>query len=411
MRCEVVAIGTELLLGQIIDTNSSWLGEQLALNGIDSHLQIKVGDNIERIVTTLRSSLQRAEAIICCGGLGPTQDDITREAIAKVMGTTLQSNKHIENKIRKMFASRGRSMPQNNLRQALVPVGATAIEDQPGTAPGLICPIDDKVIYAVPGVPYELKQMIQSTILSDMVRRSGRKNVIGSRVIKTWGHSESKLAEMLSQRIEYLNESKEVTLAFLASGIEGLKVRITARAQNSQKLEVLLKEEESVIRGILGDCIFGIDDETMESTIVDILKRLKLTVAIAELTSAGIASTRLSNADPGGSIFLGGIVPNSEISRMTILGLDQDSIGTEESATHLAQKVKSLFSADIGLSITGTHDQTGSSAKGETYLGIAYGKTNLIEKVLLPGDKARIGQFSVISLLNALRLQLCKRLS
>ena len=127
MRCEVVAIGTELLLGQIIDTNSSWLGEQLALNGIDSHLQIKVGDNIERIVTALRYSLERAEAIICCGGLGPTQDDITREAIAKVMGTTLQSNKHIENKIRKMFESRGRSMPHNNLRQALVPVGATAI--------------------------------------------------------------------------------------------------------------------------------------------------------------------------------------------------------------------------------------------------------------------------------------------
>ena len=191
MRCEVVAIGTELLLGQIIDTNSSWLGEQLALNGIDSHLQIKVGDNIERIVTTLRSSLKRAEAIICCGGLGPTQDDITREAIAKVMGTTLQSNKHIENKIRKMFESRGRSMPRNNLRQALVPVGATAIEDQPGTAPGLICPIGNKVIYAVPGVAYELIQMVQSTILPDIVRRSGRKNVIGSRVIKRWGHRES----------------------------------------------------------------------------------------------------------------------------------------------------------------------------------------------------------------------------
>ena len=189
MRCEVVAIGTELLLGQIIDTNSSWLGEQLALNGIDSHLQIKVGDNIERIVSALRSSLERTDAIICCGGLGPTQDDITREAIAKVMGTTLQSNKHIENKIRKMFESRGRSMPRNNLRQALVPVGATAIEDQPGTAPGLICPIGNKVIYAVPGVPYELKQMIQSTILADIVRRSGRKNVIGSRVIKTWCHS------------------------------------------------------------------------------------------------------------------------------------------------------------------------------------------------------------------------------
>ena len=216
---------------------------------------------------------------------------------------------------------------------------------------------------------------------------------------------------MLSERIEHLNESIEVTLAFLASGIEGLKVRITARAQNPHELELSLQEEESVIRSILGECIFGIDDETMESTIIDILKRLKLTVAIAELTSAGVASTRLSNADPDGSIFLGGIVPNSEISRMAILGLDQDSIGTKESATKLAQKVKSLFSADIGLSITGAHDLSGSSSKGETYLGIAYEETNLIEKVLLPGDKTRIGQFSVISLLNALRLHLCKTLS
>ena len=299
-------------------------------------------------------------------------------------------------------------MPHNNLRQALVPVGATAIEDQPGTAPGLICPIEDKVIYAVPGVPYELKQMIQSTILPDIVKRSGRKTVIGSRVIKTWGHSESKLAEMLSQRIEHLNESKEVTLAFLASGIEGLKVRITARAQDSHELELLLKEEESVIRDILGECIFAIDNETMESTIIDILKKLNFTVAIAELTSAGVASTRLSNADPEGSIFLGGIVPNSEISRMSILGMDHDSIGTKESATRLAQKVKSIFSADIGLSITGSHDLTGTSPEGETYLGIAFEETNLVEKVLLPGDKARIGQFSVISLLNALRLYLSK---
>src|SRR4051812_17764339 len=151
VRCEVVAVGTELLLGQIVDTNSSWIGEQLALAGIDSHFQTKVGDNLPRMVEALRQALARSEAVIVCGGLGPTQDDITRQAIAEVMGTTLELDDDIAAHIESMFGSRGRRMPMNNLLQAEVPVGATAIRDpQPGTAPGLICPIGDQVLYAVP---------------------------------------------------------------------------------------------------------------------------------------------------------------------------------------------------------------------------------------------------------------------
>ena len=156
MRCEVVAIGTELLLGQIVDTNSSWIGEQLAIAGIDSLFQTKVGDNMDRMVATLELALSRSDAVICCGGLGPTQDDITKEAIAKVMGVDLELDDEVAARIELMFTSRGRRMPMNNLRQAEVPVGATAIRDpQPGTAPGLICPVtwngEEKVIYAVPG--------------------------------------------------------------------------------------------------------------------------------------------------------------------------------------------------------------------------------------------------------------------
>ena len=172
-----------------------------------------------------------------------------------------------------------------------------------------------------------------------------------------------------------------------------------------------MKEEESLIRKILGKSVFGIDDDTMESIIIDILKRKKLTIAIAELTSAGVASARLSNADTDGLTFLGGIVPNSKVSRTKVLGLDNDRVGTKEAATRLAENVKSLFSADIGLSITGAHDVDGKSSKGDTYLGISFRGVNLIEKVLLPGDKTRIGQFSVISLLNALRLYLDKTTS
>ena len=158
MRCEVVAIGTELLLGQIVDTNSSWIGEQLAIAGIDSLFQTKVGDNLDRMVDTLELALSRSDAVICCGGLGPTQDDITRAAIARIMGVDLELDDEVAARIELMFTSRGRRMPMNNLLQAEVPVGATVIRDpQPGTAPGLICPVvrggEDKVIYAVPGCP------------------------------------------------------------------------------------------------------------------------------------------------------------------------------------------------------------------------------------------------------------------
>src|SRR5690349_7932877 len=153
MRCEVLAVGTELLLGQIVDTNSSWIGEQLALAGIDSLFQTKVGDNAERIASSLRLALSRSDAVIVCGGLGPTQDDITRDVIASVMGVSLVRDHDLEDHIRSLFGSRGRAMPANNLRQADVPEGASLIAQMPGTAPGLVCPIGEQVVYAVPGVP------------------------------------------------------------------------------------------------------------------------------------------------------------------------------------------------------------------------------------------------------------------
>ena len=183
MRCDVVAVGTELLLGQIVDTNSSWLGEQLAAAGIDSCLQIKVGDNLGRIVQSFRTVLNDADAVIVCGGLGPTHDDITREALAEVMGTTLELNDVVADRIARMFASRGRRMSDNNLRQAMVPRGASVIEQTRGTAPGLICPVGNKVMYAVPGVPWELYEMFERAILPDLLARSGERTAIASRVL------------------------------------------------------------------------------------------------------------------------------------------------------------------------------------------------------------------------------------
>ena len=272
MRCEVVAIGTELLLGQIVDTNSSWIGEQLALAGIDCHFQVKVGDNAGRIEFCIRQALERGDAVICCGGLGPTQDDITREVIAQVMGVPLERDEAIVAKIRAMFENRGRVMTDNNRRQADIPVGASAIAEMPGTAPGLNCPLGDKVIYAVPGVPSEMREMMLGTIIPDLRRRSGQTSIIRSLTLRSWGESESGLAERLAGRIEALDPVGNPTIAFLASGIEGLKVRLTAKADDEATVEALLAGEEANVRAILGDIIFGINDQTMEAVVVAALR-------------------------------------------------------------------------------------------------------------------------------------------
>ena len=261
MRCEVVAIGTELLLGIIHDTNSSWIGEQLALSGIDSYYQVKVGDNFERIETTLRSALERSDAVICCGGLGPTQDDITRDVIAHIMDSGMQRDEAIAAEIQRRFERRGRTMSANNLRQADVPVGASPIAQMPGTAPGLVCPVGDKVIYAVPGVPREMREMMEGTILPDLRARAGVSGIIRHRVLRCWGVSESGLAEMLNERIVELDRSGTATIAFQASGIEGIKIRIVTKRDNEADAIAALDAEEAIIRPIVGDAIFGVDDE------------------------------------------------------------------------------------------------------------------------------------------------------
>src|SRR5690242_8939474 len=168
MRCEVLAVGTELLLGQIVDTNAAWIGEELAEAGIDSYEHRVIGDNHARIVAALRDLLSRADAVIVCGGLGPTQDDLTRDAIAEVMGTKLVRHEDLVDTIAAMFSSRARDMPESNLRQADIPDGGDAIPNPIGTAPGLRCPVDDKIIYAVPGVPYEMQLMITEQVLPDI---------------------------------------------------------------------------------------------------------------------------------------------------------------------------------------------------------------------------------------------------
>src|SRR4051812_33295593 len=200
MRCEVVAVGTELLLGQIVDTNSSWIGEHLALIGVDSHFQTKVGDNHFRIVLAIREALARSDAVVVCGGLGPTQDDITRDAIAEVMNVPLHRDTEMIETIRGFFGARGREMADSNMRQADIPEGATFIPQTRGTAPGLICPVGHKVVYAVPGVPHEMKEMMERAVLPALKERSGEQAGVLRPTLGAWGVAGGTVAEAIAAR-------------------------------------------------------------------------------------------------------------------------------------------------------------------------------------------------------------------
>jgi nicotinamide-nucleotide amidase len=414
MKVEVVAIGTELLLGQIVDTNSSWIGEQLALAGLDSHYQTKVGDNPARIEDVLRLALSRSDAVICCGGLGPTQDDLTRDVIATVMGVELVNDEVIAARIADMFASRGRTMSANNLRQAMVPVGAYTMAQQPGTAPGLVCPMPEsvagpgKVIYAVPGVPYEMKQMIDGTVIPDLIARSGEPAVIRSRVLRTWGTSESALAEMLAPRIDELDEIGNPTLAFLASGVEGLKVRITAKAPTEADAIDILDGEEAVLRPILGDIVFGLDDQNMEATIVSMLAERSSTVAVAESLTGGYLAGRICAVPGASAVFKGGVVAYDPAVKFGLLEVPEGPVVTEAAALAMAHGVRRLLKADIGLATTGVAGPDESEGKkvGTVCLGIATSSGERAVTVQLPGDRERIRQFSTITLLDLLRREL-----
>ncbi|HEX5078558.1 MAG TPA: competence/damage-inducible protein A [Geminicoccaceae bacterium] len=405
MRCEVVAVGTELLLGQIVDTNSSWIGARLALAGIDSHFQTKVGDNLGRIVGAIRLALERSDAVILCGGLGPTQDDITREAIAQVMDVPLIRDAAIVARIRALFAARGRHMTENNLRQADVPQGAWPIPQMPGTAPGLVCPLGEKVIYAVPGVPHEMEEMLSGTVLPDLQRRAGVSAVITSRVLRTWGQSESGLAEMLAERITELDALGNPTLAFLASGIEGIKVRITAKTADQATADAILAAEEARLRALLGDYVFGVDDETMESVTLDLLRARGLTLAVAESLTGGLMSARICALPGCGDVYRGGVVAYEVAVKQKLLGVPEGPVVTAQAAEAMADGVRAAVGTDVGLATTGVAgpDEQEGQPVGTLFIGLALGDRVMSEGARLPGDRNRVRQYSVISALNFLR--------
>ncbi len=418
MRCDLLAVGTELLLGQIVDSNSAWIGEQLAAVGIGSHLHIQVGDNVGRIVAELRHLLSDADAVIICGGLGPTHDDLTREAVAEVMGgVPLVLDDSVAATIAELFRSRGREMPENNLRQAMVPSGATVIPQRRGTAPGLICPatIDgvDKVMYLVPGVPHEMQEMIGRAVLPDLVARSGDAATIVSRTLKTWGESESGLNARLDDIVTRLDGDPSVTLAFLARGWNGLEIRLTTRTSSPSAGAALLAPLEAEIRERLGTIVFGADSDSMESVVLDALRSRGWTIGLAESLTAGMVSARLAGISGASDVLRGGIVSYASDVKFDLLGVTPGPVVSEPVALEMAEGARRVLGADVGVALTGVAGPL--PQPGEP--GVAVG-TVCLAVVSPDGSRAttlRLGQnagreqvrqFSVINALDLVRRHL-----
>lgn len=411
MRAEIIAVGTELLLGHHVDTNSTFIAEELAASGIDCHFQTRVGDNIDRIASALEIALARSDAAIVCGGLGPTQDDVTREALAKVMRVELIRDEETLARTRAIFAARGRKMSPNNEKQADVPIGAQVIPQETGTAPGLICPVGQKAIYALPGVPAEMKEMLRRAVLGDLIARSGERAVIASRTLRTWGMGESLLAQIVAPRVEALDAGGRgvPTIAFLARGIEGISVRVTVKAPDDDAARAALDVEEAELRVLLGDKVFATDEESMEHVIGAILTERGWKLALAESLTGGLISSRIV-AQPGASTwFDGSVVCYASSVKHDLLGIKEGPVVTKDAALAMAGSIRRLLGSDVGLSTTGVAgpDAQEGLAPGTVFVGIALpGEEPEAFGLSLVGSRNQIREVAAITSLDALRRRL-----
>jgi len=407
-----VAVGTELLLGQVVDTNSAWLGGKLASAGIDCHVQTRVGDNRGRIAAAVREAVGRSEAVIVCGGLGPTPDDITREALADVLGVALERDPVLLERIRAVFEERGREMSSSNERQADVPRGAAVIPQVRGTAPGLVCPVGERVVYAVPGVPAEMEEMVERAVIPDLRTRAGAQGLsatIASRALWTWGMAESLVAETLAPRLEALDSpGSPVTMAFLADTMRGVQVRLTAKAGTAAAARSLLDAEEVSVRALLGPVVFGVDDDTMESVVGAVLARQGLSLGLAESLTGGLLASRLVSVAGASAWFRGSVVAYDSNVKYRVLGVPEGPVVSERTAAAMAEGAADVLGADVGLGLTGVAgpDRQEGVAAGTVFIGLSSDGGTQVRRLRLSGDRGHIRQLAAMSALDLLRRQL-----
>ncbi len=404
MIVEVIAVGTELLLGQIINSNTSIMGAALAEQGIDAHYQQTVGDNLSRIATAIRVALDRSDAVVMTGGIGPTQDDITREAVCEVTGRELIFSEDYADQLKEWWSRRGREMPQSNLRQAYHPDGAEMIPNPRGTAPGLMLEHEGKLIFCVPGVPAEMEHLMLTEVVPRLVKAMGSQQVIASRVIRTWGRPESEVAEILD---DLYTSSVNPSLAFLASNSE-IKIRVTAKAATAAEARLLIEPMEREVVARLGETVFGSDDETIERVLLRLLSDLGYTIGTAESMTGGMVSARLTELPGSSDVVKGGLVAYASELKQRLLGLaDVTEVVTTDAALAMAQGARNLLDVDVAIAVTGSAGpEPLEKPVGTVIVGVATPADARARELRFSGDRERLRTYGTAAALHLARLAL-----
>lgn len=406
MNVEVLAVGTELLLGQIVNGNAAEIGDRLASYGLDHYRQTVVGDNVERITAAIREAVGRADALIITGGIGPTQDDLTREALCAAAGVSMEFSAEYADHLRVWWERRGREMPASNLRQAEYPAGATLIANGKGTAPGLRLRIGGCWVFALPGVPQEMLPMVDEHVLPHLVAAAGGGGVIVSRLLRTWGESESRIAEIVG---DLYDGHTNPTLAFLASGGE-IKLRITARAADAAAAELLIAPVESEIRRRLGRLVFGAGDDTIERIVLRLCAERGWSLATAESATGGLVAAALTAIPGSSAVVRGGVVAYHPDVKADTLGVSSETVArfglvSAETALEMAEGARRVLAADVAVAVTGSAGPDNlEQPAGTMVIAVATPEGSQARVSRWPGDRERVRVYTTTAALHLLRL-------
>ena len=385
LKAEIISIGTEILLGDIDDTNSKYIAEHLKDLGYDIHYMTAVGDNQKRVINVLKRAIERSDLVITTGGLGPTEDDLTRQAIAKATNKNLYQDENLLNSIKEYFDQKNYNMTKNNYSQAFLPEGAKVIKNNWGTAPGILLKESDYMIISLPGVPSEMKKMFSNYILKELQKYSEK--TILSKTLHFFGIGESTLETKLK---DILENQTNPTLALLAGEGE-VKLRITAKGENKNKLKDMISKKEKLIRKKVGKYIYGVNNTDLAKEIYNILLKRKLTISLAESCTGGLISHRLTQIPGSSKVFKGSYVVYSNEAKINLLDIDREIIKkqgavSKKTALMMAKNIKDKFGTNIGIGVTGIAGPGGGTADkpiGLVYIGISYGKKNIVHKLNL----------------------------
>ena len=404
MIVEVIAVGTELLLGQIVNSNAAAIGAALAERGLDANYQQVVGDNLERAADAITLAIGRSDAVIITGGIGPTQDDLTREAVCQATGRELVFSDEYADRLRSWWERRGRTMPESNIRQAFHPEGAELLENPKGTAPGLALEHEGTVIFCIPGVPAEMDHLLQAEVIPRLRAEAGDESVLISRLLRSWGRAESDVAEVLD---DLFTGSTNPSVAFLASQGE-IKIRITAKAANRQEAITLIEPVENEVRARLGDAVFGADEETMEAVVLNLLASLGLTIGTAESMTGGLVAAALTSVPGSSEVVMGGLVAYHSDLKHKLLGVTDISMVVDvDTAEQMAIGAKELLGVDVAVSVTGSAGPDPMERSvGTVVIGVSTPEGTRARELHLPGDRERVRAYAVTSALQLTRLAL-----